>query len=574
MMGFGDANPHHRWNGFLIHGQFNAFLPRQSVNITLAAKTSCRNTIPNADLALALTRSLRDHPLPDGEGTGNRAPQICPQRWLGWWQLVVIAPKGGRQTFAVALDLEIQKSYPPTLTVALNSSLTATVPRNVLSHHLRVKHVGHGRLDLQDSSFTSHYHETTHCLSPSACCAVELFPGLGPDWLRSTDGFRTVVDAAAAPTAAGSTAAAIGPIRTVAICPIHAAAVAGPLHAVTGRLQSAAAGRRAPPGVTRRRPSLTRRRSSMDRRRRSSSAAPGLPSSKWSVVVEALGLERNVGSSIQLGYNSSYSRDILQSDDDQLPLEAGLRLQLGWRIDDHASIEATYWGLIQWSVGSQIYGDPIGDTVLVYSPYLKIATQDGYLNDNLSYTYKSQVNNVEINERLKLYSPHPYWDLSWLWGFRYLSLNDNFTLSGQDDDNNGYYESRNCKTTNNLVGGQLGLQSVRGWQRFQFIAEIKAGLFANVYSQKDTDNANDASGNVPNGFTATDTSHNGTPSRNLRGLDNGPLPVNSDSQSLAADRLSGVLRDRPAPAPNQLDGLSHTGTVVLDGLSLGLEGTW
>ena len=58
MMGFGDANPHHRWNGFLIHGQFNAFLPRQSVNITLAAKTSCRNTIPNADLALGATAGL------------------------------------------------------------------------------------------------------------------------------------------------------------------------------------------------------------------------------------------------------------------------------------------------------------------------------------------------------------------------------------------------------------------------------------------------------------------------------------------------------------------------------------
>ena len=39
------------------------------------------------------------------------------------------------------------------------------------------------------------------------------------------------------------------------------------------------------------------------------------------------------------------------------PMEPGLRLQLIGRITDQMAIEATYWGLQQWSIGRTIFGD-------------------------------------------------------------------------------------------------------------------------------------------------------------------------------------------------------------------------
>ena len=123
----------------------------------------------------------------------------------------------------------------------------------------------------------------------------------------------------------------------------------------------------------------------------------------------------------------------------------------------------------------------------------------------MGYTYNSQVNNVEINQRFKLFSFDPYRTFSWLWGVRYFNLTDNFTLSGSNLDP-GYDENLNSQTKNNLIGMQLGLQCAWGWNRFQLSTEIKIGLFANVYSQQGTDSASGTIGD----FQPFDVSHSGT----------------------------------------------------------------
>ena len=120
--------------------------------------------------------------------------------------------------------------------------------------------------------------------------------------------------------------------------------------------------------------------------------------------------------------HSGYEHN-LWSDDVLFPLEPGIRLQLIGRITDQMAIEATGWGLQQWSVGRTIYGDPEGETVLAYSPWLQAAVFD----NSLGYTYSSQVANVEINQRFKLFSIDPYRAFSWLWGVRYLYLSDDFS---------------------------------------------------------------------------------------------------------------------------------------------------
>ena len=202
--------------------------------------------------------------------------------------------------------------------------------------------------------------------------------------------------------------------------------------------------------------------------------APPLPSYRWSVSLEALWLERSVGGSVPLGY-TTYNpasgspqllpEDSLFSDDVLFPLATGLRFQVSRRLDERTAIDATYWGLQQWSVGRAIDGDPQQWSVLAFSPWLQTPDILGGLDDTLEYRYKSEIHNVEVNQRFKLNPDDFYWTLHWLWGARYLTLSDDFTLAGLDT--TGVSETLESRTVNNLMGLQTGLHLVRGWDRFQ-----------------------------------------------------------------------------------------------------------
>lgn len=303
---------------------------------------------------------------------------------------------------------------------------------------------------------------------------------------------------------------------------------------------------------------------------------------RWLFAADAMFLERSIGSSIGLGYTvynpgsgspPAVPTDTLYSDDEPMGLEPGLRLQLGRRVSDDVAIDAIYWGLNQWSAGRQIYGDPFGDTVLAFSPYTQTDAIIGGFNNYLGYTYNSQANNIEINERVMLGQHDPYHSLAWLWGVRYFQMSDNFTLSGDDLDT-GDYENINWKTHNNLLGLQAGLQWTRGWDRFQLVTEGKAGIYANMYDQKG--NNLDSSGVVygqPAGFVPYNVSHDGTDVSALFELSligryrlNDWLWLRLGYQAYLMTGL--------ALAPRQLNGYSHGGTVAFDGPSIGLEATW
>ena len=131
-----------------------------------------------------------------------------------------------------------------------------------------------------------------------------------------------------------------------------------------------------------------------------------MPLARWTASADALWLERSVGSSVLLGFTAynfaSHAPPAepiidLYSNDVFFPLQTGVRLQIAGRISDRASIEATYWGLQQWSIGGTIYGDPDGQTVLATSPWLQTPALIGGLDDFLGFAYSSRVDNAEIN---------------------------------------------------------------------------------------------------------------------------------------------------------------------------------
>ena len=255
--------------------------------------------------------------------------------------------------------------------------------------------------------------------------------------------------------------------------------------------------------------------------------------------------------------------DSLWTDDVCFPLAPGLRLQLTGRVNDQMAIEAIAWGFQDWSIGRAIYGDPAGQTVLAQSPWLQMPVID----DSLGYTYNSQIANVELNQRFKLFSFDPYRGISWLWGFRYLHEEDDLSLAASDVAS-GSHEVLDWQTKNNLIGARLGLQWAWGWDRFQLSTEAKVGLYANIYSQ----HGNDSATGVAN-FQPFDVSHDGTAfaaifelSILLRYRITQCLWLRAGYQYYGATGL--------ALAPRQLADYDAGGSIGLDGLSLGAEMTW
>jgi hypothetical protein len=307
---------------------------------------------------------------------------------------------------------------------------------------------------------------------------------------------------------------------------------------------------------------------------------PSAQSPHWVVSADALWLERTVGSSVPLGFTAFndgahdphvWPVDALFSDDIFFPLEPGVRLQVGARIGEERAVQLTYWGLQEWSIGSAILGDPEGDTILAHSDWLQLPGLLGGLNDYLGYTYASRVDNAEINHRRRLNDFDPFTASNWLWGIRYFRLSERFALSGSDL-LTGDHEDYVLRTSNNLVGPQIGIQWIRGWDRLQLTTEGKFGLLANFYTQRATDTAGRTLGAVP-GFQPFDVSHSGT---GLSALFELSLlltyRVSPKFWLRGGYQLYGVTG--LALGPRQLEKFTHGGTVGLDGLSLGLEAAW
>jgi opacity protein-like surface antigen len=243
-------------------------------------------------------------------------------------------------------------------------------------------------------------------------------------------------------------------------------------------------------------------------------------------------------------------------------------MEVSRRFDNDITLSATYWGLQQWSVSRSIYGDPVGDTVLAYSPWLQLTTLLGGLDNSLGYVYGSEIENVEFNTMLRLNPSDPYWQVDWLWGVRYVYFADNLTLTRSDADNSAS-EQVSSNTTNNFIGLQTGFSIVRGWSRFETETALKVGLGANIYHQHLTDSAT----NPPPGFNPTDVSASGS---DLSALFEASIGVRYRLTDNFGIRLGYQFYDFTglALAPRQLGNFGHGGNVALDGVSIGLQGAW
>lgn len=294
----------------------------------------------------------------------------------------------------------------------------------------------------------------------------------------------------------------------------------------------------------------------------------------WTVQADALGLTRNVGSSTFLGQTSALgvgpAIQTLNANDASFNLVPGMRLALSATVDDQVSYEVLYFGLQNWSASNTILADPIAGT-LATSPYTQTDKLTGGFDKSLGYSYTSKLNNAEFNVRRIFHAGN--WALAPLVGFRYFQWNETLSLTGVDQFY-GVTENLNSVANNYLVGGQIGGTARRDWQRFSLAATGKAGVFANFMQLTEANlNSTGIAGLPGTGFVSlnSDSRHAGAAGM----LDFSAVATYHVTQHFSVrGGYQLVYVTGLALAPNQFAGFSHTGGLLLQGPTAGLEFTW
>jgi hypothetical protein len=173
------------------------------------------------------------------------------------------------------------------------------------------------------------------------------------------------------------------------------------------------------------------------------------------------------------------SQTVLSSQDASLTdrYRPGLLLTLGFRFTQVAAVEFTYFGLNVWNNSATVTsaGGNLG-----LAGTLLTGTNDFIFADRVTYDYGASIQNAEANYKQTIEG------LTLLSGFRYFSLTEavNINSHGNSVTGSGTASDYHVTAFNRLVGWQFG--AGQNWQFGRLNAGIlgKAGVFANLASQK------------------------------------------------------------------------------------------
>ena len=291
--------------------------------------------------------------------------------------------------------------------------------------------------------------------------------------------------------------------------------------------------------------------------------------------VEGLILWRNNQALNQpLVLNLNTEQTLLSARDLDFNAAGGVRAGFGIRDRCGIAWEFNYLGLFNQSASAFL----AAPNELALPGDLGLAVNNFFFTDQVSVRYTSQLNNAEIN-RVFCCSccdcPTRCRSVEWLYGFRYLNLNENLSIVATDfQESSTTYRVR---TNNNLFGAQIGsrLRRCFGWWSWE--ATGKVGIFGNAAQQ-----LGDPIIDFP-GFLIR-------PARSTSGGQVAFLGELNLTGIYQIDEVWGIragynliLVEGVALAPNQLDftntptsgtDLSTNGGVFLHGLNVGLEARW
>jgi len=179
---------------------------------------------------------------------------------------------------------------------------------------------------------------------------------------------------------------------------------------------------------------------------------------------------------------------VLSTDDLDLDDAHGFRATYALLIGPSTNIEASYFGTHEWDDAASVSGN--GD---LYSVFSEFGTNPIDLNPNPpvvgfpqtvdaanlhSISYSSELHNVDVNVRRRWISANCLLHGSYLAGFRYVSLQEQFNHATQAA--SGGSLNYELETLNDAYGFQVGTDLyVCVSPRFKLGAEVKAGVYGN-----------------------------------------------------------------------------------------------
>jgi len=270
---------------------------------------------------------------------------------------------------------------------------------------------------------------------------------------------------------------------------------------------------------------------------------------------------------------------LLRTDNLDFSMEPGWRVLVGYRPDPHSvlgccsALEFSYFGVYGWEDSAAA----VGDQNLRIPGDLSLATNNFLFADEIRAVYRSRLNNFEAN-CIKSCCADCSTQIDFLAGFRFLALNEDFSLIGTDlQEGTSSYD---ISTSNYLYGLQMGGRMTRHLQQWSLQFTGKAGLFLNDAEQSQivTDFPN-----APDAFVHRDVPGvSGTSAAMLGEIDLTLVRRITDVWSArlgySVMGLGGL-----ALAPDQLDfsltpasgtNLSKDGFVLFHGVHVGLQAGW
>ena len=196
------------------------------------------------------------------------------------------------------------------------------------------------------------------------------------------------------------------------------------------------------------------------------------PSRRFHFEAGAFIMQRTRGGSQVLFVNENSGVDAYSSSAVDLDYAAGPYFTASMQLGERGTVEATYWEIDGWDARSDVFGNnditlagPLGPTTADFSD----ADRVGARSSSDTYTF-------ELNYRLS------GGRLAWITGFRFFSLDENYTLTSTDLQSGT--SNYNTSTSNRLFGGQVGVVLPYVMGRTALAGFAKVGGYNNDTKQR------------------------------------------------------------------------------------------